>query len=203
MKTKEVRSCGLSLAAGGLVFVSGCIVVPQDRYVEVSRAPVMVAEPVMVPASYVIVDGEYIGWVGDRYFYLGAGGVWLACGFIRLERFHNWERSHHDWREHAIRNDRFRRDAQGHEHPRSDDRHVQSSHSDPRVVQPGKGDPRVQSGQSDPRVHFGRGDSRIVQPGKIDPRVQPGRGDSRVVQPGGGASTKDATEKKGTAKDAY
>ena len=146
----------------------------------------------MVPASYVIVDGEYIGWVGDRYFYLGAGGVWLACDFVRLEHFHRWERSHHDWREHAIRNDHFRRDAQGHEHPRYDERHVQPSRNDSHV-QPGRNDPHVQPGPSDVRVQSGGSDPRVVQPGLSESRFKPGSG----------TPTKAAPKKKVTETDAH
>ena len=180
-----------------MVFVSGCIVVP-DRYVEVSRPPVIVEEPVMVPSSYVIVDGEYYGWVGDRYFYLGAGGVWLVCDSKRVEHFRRWERIHRDWREHAIQNDHFRRDAMGHEHPRQDDRRVQPGHSDPRV-QPGHSDPRVQPSHGDPHVLPGHSDPR-VQPGHSDPRVQSGHSDPHA-QPGSGTPTKDAPKKKVTDKD--
>jgi len=117
----------------------------------VVAAPVVYAQPVvysqpvveasvMVPDNYVMVDGEYVGLVGDQYFYLGGGGVWLACDSVRLERFHGWERSHPDWREHAIRNDRFRRDAHGQEQPRHDDQHGAQGHGD-QHVQPGHGAP--------------------------------------------------------------
>jgi hypothetical protein len=133
MKAKCLRLCGVSMAAGGLVFLAGCVVEPNGvvrfRPVIVAPAPVYVApppvyvpppvveEPVMVPETYVVVDGEYMGVVGDQYFYLGPGGAWLVCDPVRLERFHGWERDHRDWREHAIRNDRFRRDAHGRVQP--------------------------------------------------------------------------------------
>ncbi len=71
----------------------------------------------MVPDSYVWDGVEFVGVVGGAYFYLGPGDVWLACDSVRLERFHGWERYHSDWRERAIRNDRFRRDAHGHVQP--------------------------------------------------------------------------------------
>jgi|SRR5665213_347792 len=151
MKTK--RACILSIAAAGLVLVSGCVVQPNGQVAfqpfVIAPAPVYVAsapvveEPVMVPDSYVMVDGEYVGLVGDQYFYLGAGGVWLVCDSVRLERFHGWERGHPDWRGHAIRNDNFRRDARGHEQPRHDDRRVQPG-------QPGHGDQHVQPGHGTP-----------------------------------------------------
>jgi hypothetical protein len=140
MSTKMVRICSLSLAAGGLALAAGCavdqnghmaFVVPQ---LVVAAPPVYVAppavveEPFMVPDDYVMVDGEYMGLVGGQYFYLGAGGVWLVCDQARLERFHGWERGHPDWRAHAIRNDRFRKDARGQAAPRHDDRHVDAAH---------------------------------------------------------------------------
>jgi hypothetical protein len=71
----------------------------------------------MVPDNYVWDGVEFVGVVGGAYFYLGPGNVWLACGPDRLERFHGWERYHADWRDHAIRNDRFRTDAHGHVQP--------------------------------------------------------------------------------------
>ncbi|HEY2084396.1 MAG TPA: hypothetical protein VGI88_16565, partial [Verrucomicrobiae bacterium] len=86
--------------------------------------PVVVApappppEPVYVPDSYVWDGYEYVGVVGDQYFYLGPGNVWIVCEPFRLERFHGWERYHRDWHEHAIRNDRFRSDRYGHYQPR-------------------------------------------------------------------------------------
>jgi hypothetical protein len=71
----------------------------------------------MVPDTYAWDGDEFVGVVGDQYFYLGPGDVWLVCEPFRLERFHGWERGHADWREHAIRNDRFRKDARGHVQP--------------------------------------------------------------------------------------
>lgn len=136
------------------MLVSGCVVQPNGQVafqpfviaapavyvapqpVYIAPQPVVVAEPVMVPESYVMVDGEYMGVVGDQYFYLGGGGVWLVCDSVRLERFHGWERDHRDWREHAIRNDRFRRDAHGHEQPIRDDRHVGPGHGAPAKAAP-------------------------------------------------------------------
>jgi hypothetical protein len=108
----------------------------------IAPAPVYVApqpvfsEPVMVPDSYVMVNGEYVGLVGNQYFYLGAGGAWLVFDSVRLERFHGWERDHADWREHAIRNEKFRRDARGHEQPRRNDQRVQPAHGTPAKAAP-------------------------------------------------------------------
>src|SRR5580692_7972562 len=127
MKTKCLRTCMLLIAAAGLVSVSGCVVEPNGRVafapVVVEPAPLVVAEapgPVMVPDSYVWDGYEYVGLVGDQYFYLGPGNVWLVCDSFRLDSFHGWERGHSDWRDHAIRNDHYRNDSHGHFHPRHD-----------------------------------------------------------------------------------
>ena len=45
---------------------------------------------------------------------LGPGNVWLPFDSVRVARFHDWERDDHaDWRDHAIRNELYRRDAHG------------------------------------------------------------------------------------------
>ena len=128
MKTKCLRAGVLSMAAGGLVLVSGCVLEPNGQVafmpmVVVAPPPPVVmvsAEPVMVPDDYAWDGVEYVGFVGDQPFYLGPGNVWLVCEPFRMERFHGWERHHADWREHAIRNDRFRADHNGHVQPRHD-----------------------------------------------------------------------------------
>jgi len=80
--------------------------------------PVVMAEPVMVPEAYVWDGYEFVGFVGNQYFYLGPGNIWLVAEPFRLERFHGWERDHRDWREHAIRNEHYRTDHNGHVQPR-------------------------------------------------------------------------------------
>jgi hypothetical protein len=69
-----------------------------------------------VPDSYVWDGSEYIGFIGDQYYYVAPGNVWLPLSGNHLNRFHDWEEDHPDWRAHAIRNERFRRDAQGKVH---------------------------------------------------------------------------------------
>ncbi len=134
MKTKYFRLGALFFGAGGLALVSGCVVEPDGRvalqpFVIVAPAPVVVVaapEQVMVPDDYVWDGYEYVGLVGDQYFYLGPGNVWLVCDPFRLNRFHGWEGGHTEWRSHAIRNDNYRKDAHGHSQPRRDghdDRH--------------------------------------------------------------------------------
>ena len=106
MKIKYLRVLILSMTAGG--FVSGCVVEPNGRvafqpFVVVAPQPVMVVAPapvevapVMVPDSYAWDGYEYVGLVGDQYYYLGPGNVWLFCEPFRLERFHGWEKGHAD-----------------------------------------------------------------------------------------------------------
>jgi hypothetical protein len=87
--------------------------------VVVSPAPITpgVAVTVGVPESYTWDGTEYVGVIGDQYYYLGPNHGWLPLGADRLARFHTWERDHHDWRDHATVNEKYRLDAQGHEHP--------------------------------------------------------------------------------------
>jgi len=124
----------LPLAAGGLVLTAGCVVEPNGRlafqpFVVAVAAPVPVVYaapptvdvgPLMVPDDYTWDGYEYVGLVGDQYYYLGPGNVWLFCDPFRLDRFHGWERGHGNWRIHAIRNDRYRSDRYGHVQPRRD-----------------------------------------------------------------------------------
>jgi len=70
-----------------------------------------------VPDYYVWDGDEYVGVIGGQYYYLAPGEVWMPLPHERWEHFQRWERHHHDWREHAIRNERYRRDAHGHEYP--------------------------------------------------------------------------------------
>jgi hypothetical protein len=138
MKTRCLRAYILPIAAGGLVLVSGCVVEPNGtmgiQMPTISVAPpvvvapavtysppvvvapgVAIEAPVLVPETYIWDGYENVGIVDGQYFYLGPGDVWLACEPWRLDRFHGWERGHPDWRDHAIRNDRYRKDAHGHE----------------------------------------------------------------------------------------
>jgi hypothetical protein len=121
MKTKCLRASVLLMAAGGLVLVSGCVVQPNGQ-VSLQLPVIAVAPtPVMVPDSYVWDGFEYVGVVGGAYFYLGPGNVWLGCEPWRLDRFHEWERGHPDWRNHAIRNDHFRNAGHGYGQARHDE----------------------------------------------------------------------------------
>jgi hypothetical protein len=207
MKTKCFRACSLSIAAGGLVLVSGCVVQPNGQVAfqpfVIAPAPVYVAsapvfeEPVMVPDSYTWDGVEYVGLVGDQYFYLGAGNVWLFAEPYRLERFHGWERGHPDWRGHAIRNDLYRKDARGRE----------KQIGGGRPGGPGRGDPRVQPGRD---VQQGRGvpqqNGRPNQPNQQtqrpqQPNVRPGQPNPQQPQQTKGQPQQKQQDKKKTDKD--
>jgi hypothetical protein len=107
MRKKCLRVCTLSLAAGGLVLLSGC----QLTVVEARRTPVVQEEPltVMIPETYVYDGVEYVGFVGERCYYLGPDHVWLVADRERLMRFRGYERVHPDWRTHATRNELYRK----------------------------------------------------------------------------------------------
>ena len=125
-KIKCLRTCILTVAAGTLALVSGCVVQPNGQVglllPSVEFTPPVVVAPVMVPDTYAWDGVEYVGLVGNQYFYLGPGDVWLVAGPDRVERFHGWQGGHPDWQSHATRNDRFRKDAHGHVQARRGDK---------------------------------------------------------------------------------
>jgi hypothetical protein len=94
--------------------------------------PPVVVTPVY-PESYVWDGYENVGVVGGQYYYLGPGNVWLALDADRQARFHDWERGHADWRDHAIHNDHYRQAPIREEQERSPDIHkdrVDDGHRD-------------------------------------------------------------------------
>lgn len=82
-----------------------------------------------VPDSYVWDGTEYVGVVGSQYYYLGPDKVWLTMDGPRRARFSDWEHSHADWRNQAIRNERYRSDAHGHTVPLRDNANHNSQDS--------------------------------------------------------------------------
>ena len=127
MKTKIVTAIGIASlaiitsAAARPVFslqiVAPAPVVTVPPPVVVQTPPPAVAVSVGVPDTYVWDGYEYVGLVGNQYYYLGPNHVWIAMDPVRLGRFHTWESAHADWRSHAIHNMNYRRDAAGHDHP--------------------------------------------------------------------------------------
>ena len=133
MKRIHSSALMLSLTTVSLVLVSGCVVEPNGSLafqpLVVAVAPPVVYAPVpepevLVPDTYAWDGYENVGFVGGQYYYLGAGDVWIVADSYRLDRFHHWEGGHPGWQDHAIRNDRYRRDSRGHAQPRHDqDKH--------------------------------------------------------------------------------
>lgn len=130
MKTKNILTCAtcvfgvatLTMITAPSLMAQTVIVRPPSVTIQVPAPPPppVVVAPVevdVVPDYYVWDGVEYVGVVGSTYVYLGPHHVWLPLPGPRLVFFHDWERSHHDWREHATENERYRLDAHGHEHP--------------------------------------------------------------------------------------
>jgi hypothetical protein len=83
-----------------------------------SPAPVQPSITVVaVPDAYVWDGDEYVGMVGSQYYYLAPNQVWIPLTSDRAVYFHDWEKHHKDWVKQAIKNEKYRRDAEGHEHP--------------------------------------------------------------------------------------
>ena len=100
----------LPLTAGPTVSVQVGVPVPPPPVVVVTPPPPpppVVVMPVY-PESYVWDGYEYVGVVGTQYYYLGPDKVWLTLDVDRQARFHEWEKVHADWRDHAIHNDIYR-----------------------------------------------------------------------------------------------
>jgi len=102
------------------------VVAPPVAPQVVVQSPVSVAPGVSVtvgvPDAYTWDGSEYVGLIGDQYYYLGPNQVWLPMPADRLGYFHDWEKHHKDWVKQATRNEKYRRDAQGHDHPWHDSR---------------------------------------------------------------------------------
>ena len=64
---------------------------------------------IAVPESYVWDGSEYVGTVGDQYYYLGSDNVWQPMDSGRLDRFQAWEKDNPNWRDHATHNDSYYR----------------------------------------------------------------------------------------------
>ena len=128
----SITTC--TLMAGPVVVVQPPSVVIQPPIV-VQPAPVPVAPAVTVevgvPDAYVWDGYEYVGVVGDQYYYLGPDHVWLTLDAPRLARFHDWARVHADWRANAIRNEKYRRDVHGHDVPFHDRHAAPDTHPAP------------------------------------------------------------------------
>lgn len=104
-KTVLLAISGMAL----LAFAPGCVV---------EGPPPPGPAVVTVAPDYYVWDGyEYVGWVGDQYYYLGPGNVWLACDPVRVHRFNVWVGGHPDWRAHATVNVHYRANINRHPQP--------------------------------------------------------------------------------------
>lgn len=77
----------------------------------VSGKVVVNPTPVMTPAfpnSYVWDGRQYVGLVGNQYYYLGPGNAWVMMDPARMNHFRGWSRANPNWRNRAIRNTRYR-----------------------------------------------------------------------------------------------
>jgi hypothetical protein len=104
----------VSLTAIGVTAAIACIAGPSliitPPTVVISAPPpaVVAPTPVVVPDDYVWDGYEYVGVVGDQYYYLGPGNVWMVMDPMRLQRFHTWVGVHPDWHAQATHNVRYR-----------------------------------------------------------------------------------------------
>jgi len=118
MKTKKIIGIALGISSvATMSLLSGCVVRPYGGVV-VSAPPAEVSVEAGVPDDYVWDGYEYVGLVGDQYYYLGPGNIWIVCDPVRLARFHDYVRVHPDWHAHVTINERYRTDARGHYQPR-------------------------------------------------------------------------------------
>lgn len=99
----------LSIAALGLALP--CMAQPTVVITPPAPPTVVVSPPtvaVVVPDSYVWDGDEYVGVVGDQYYYLGPDNTWIVCDPPRLHRFEGYERDHPDWHSHMVHNTKYR-----------------------------------------------------------------------------------------------
>jgi hypothetical protein len=96
--------------AAAIACVAGpSLIITPPTVVISAPPPVVVAPTPVVAPDYYAWDGyEYVGVVGDQYYYLGPGNAWVVMDPVRLQRFHAWSGSHPDWRTHATHNVLYR-----------------------------------------------------------------------------------------------
>jgi hypothetical protein len=111
MKTNTIYL--LVIAGTGVVLA--CLAGPTIIVTPPALPTVVVSPPsppavtvAVVPDTYVWDGTEYVGMVGNQYYYLGPGNVWMVMDPVRLNRFHGWQTAHADWRDHAIHNVKYR-----------------------------------------------------------------------------------------------
>ena len=119
-------ACGLTLpsAAGPTVIITAP---PPPTVVITAPAPPPVTPVVVVPDTYIYDGDEYVGVVGDQYYYWGPNSTWIVLDPVRLHRFQGYMHDHPDWHTHMVRNERFR----GAEHVPAHAEPMHDSHANP------------------------------------------------------------------------
>ena len=73
------------------------------------RVVVTAPAPVVVVPDYYVYDGdEYVGVIGDQYYYLGPDNTWIIMDPPRRHHFDVYERDHPDWHSHMTHNTKYR-----------------------------------------------------------------------------------------------
>ncbi|HTV41986.1 MAG TPA: hypothetical protein VMF08_15490 [Candidatus Sulfotelmatobacter sp.] len=109
MKTnfKSVLSLAAIAFAVSLTNVgTAAVIVTPPRVVAPPMVPMAPAPG--FPATYVWDGNEFVGMIGNQYYYLGPGNNWVIMDPVRMNRFRGWTRAHPGWRDRQIRNTRFR-----------------------------------------------------------------------------------------------
>jgi hypothetical protein len=115
VKMKTNMKYVLAIASMGFAFALTCMagptVIVSPPTVVVSAPPPVAVSPAPVvacPDSYVWDGDEYVGVVGDQYYYLGPGNAWIIMDPTRLHHFQAWESGNPHWRDHMTHNTRYR-----------------------------------------------------------------------------------------------
>jgi hypothetical protein len=149
---------------------SGAMVVP---------APMMTTR---APSSYVWDGRQYVGVVGNQYFYLGPGNVWIAMDPGRMNHFRGWERAHPNWRTWATPNVRYRTVRPGRPQPMPIRANPPGTRPPPVPIVPPPPPPGTRSGGRGPRSQ-----PMVVAPGT---RPQPVAVNSPGTRSGGSRSSR-------------
>lgn len=107
MRKNNLRQYVAFLAAVGLATALAPLNAAGSTVVVTPTPPAATVAPV-VPESYVWDGNEYVGVVGDNYYYLGPGNVWMTMDKQQMRRFEKWEHNHKDWRAHETHNVKYR-----------------------------------------------------------------------------------------------
>jgi hypothetical protein len=116
-----VGGLALSSAAGPNIYITP----PQSPTVIITGpAPPPPAVTVVIVPDYYVWDGdEYVGMVGDQYYYLGPGNAWIVLDPVRFHRFQIYVHDHPDWHGHMTHNVKYRNQDRDHDRDRAEPAH--------------------------------------------------------------------------------